>query len=221
MAHDEHRLHADAYRPEGEIDDLFATANPNPERLGCPSAAALRELAGRKRPIDDPLYAHLTKCSPCYRQFRALQSVAPDRTRRLLVPLAAVLLVGVAGVVWQWRGDSAAPSPQELAWVEIDLRPFAATRSDSSGTDFAVRLKREQIVAEFILPVASEMGLYEVRLLDVNRQSKAASSGEAVRVGGQTRLRAELDLRNIDSSDYQLALRREGQEWQLYPVRVD
>lgn len=221
MAHDEHRLHADAYRPEGEIDDLFATANPNPDRVGCPPAAALRELAGMKRPIDDPLYAHLTKCSPCYRQFRALQSVAPDRTRRLLVPLAAVLLVGVAGVVWQWRGESAAPPPQELARVEVDLRPFAVTRSDSSSTDVAVRLKRDKFVAELILPIASETGPYEVRLLDKNRQLKANSSGDAFRVGGQTRVRVELDLRNVDSGECQLAVRWEGQEWQSYRVRVD
>jgi hypothetical protein len=214
MAHDQHRLNVKAFRPEDEVDDLFASANPNPERLGCPSAAALRELANKKRPIDDPLYAHLTKCSPCYRQFRALQSVASDRTRRILIPLAAVLLVGVTGVIWQWRQRPAPGS--EIAKVEIDLRPFAAKRSDSGEAAAAtIRLPRTQLTAEFVLPVGSETGPYEVRLLDQE------STVTAYRLGGRTRVKADLDLRTVNAGRFQLGLRREGEDWRLYPVTIE
>lgn len=58
---------------DGLIDEVFATANPNPDRVGCPTSDVLTELATRQRTIGDPAYAHLTRCSPCYREFRELQ----------------------------------------------------------------------------------------------------------------------------------------------------
>lgn len=48
------------------IDEMFAVANPNPSRIGCPPAAVLFELAHRRRDISDPWWEHLAKCSPCY-----------------------------------------------------------------------------------------------------------------------------------------------------------
>lgn len=54
-----------------DIDEVLSRANPNPERVGCPSREALLELSRRERPLGDPAYEHLLKCSPCYREFRA------------------------------------------------------------------------------------------------------------------------------------------------------
>jgi len=55
-----------------DIDEVLSWANPNPERIGCPSREKLIELARRALPLGDPAYEHLLKCSPCYREFRAL-----------------------------------------------------------------------------------------------------------------------------------------------------
>ena len=55
------------------LDEVFGTANPNPDRVGCPSRDVLTELATRQRAIGDPAYVHLTRCSPCYREFREIQ----------------------------------------------------------------------------------------------------------------------------------------------------
>jgi hypothetical protein len=55
------------------LDVLFGGANPNPERQGCPAPLILRQLATRALPIDHPGYRHIARCSPCYRQLRALQ----------------------------------------------------------------------------------------------------------------------------------------------------
>jgi hypothetical protein len=57
-----------------DLDEVLGRANPNPARMGCPPGDVLATLARRGRPIDDPAYTHLSQCSPCYQEFRALQA---------------------------------------------------------------------------------------------------------------------------------------------------
>jgi hypothetical protein len=85
-----------------EIDEMFGRANPNPERLGCPTRDVLAALAKRQRPITDPAYDHLSKCSPCYLEVRALQQEhSLQRQRRLRVwSAAAVLALLTAALGW-------------------------------------------------------------------------------------------------------------------------
>ena len=64
--------------PENEIDVVLGGANPNPERVGCPPQFVLTELARRERSISDPWYEHLSACSPCFREVRALQQAAGE-----------------------------------------------------------------------------------------------------------------------------------------------
>jgi hypothetical protein len=64
---------SDGFRPVDEIDIVIGFANSNPNRIGCCAEAELVELANRRRPIDDPGYAHAGQCSPCYLRMRALQ----------------------------------------------------------------------------------------------------------------------------------------------------
>ena len=55
-----------------DIDEVLSRTSPNPERIGCPPLETLIELARRALPLGDPAYEHILKCSPCYRQFKAL-----------------------------------------------------------------------------------------------------------------------------------------------------
>jgi hypothetical protein len=66
------------FAPDDEIDLVLGYGNPNPAREGCLSPEVLGELARRERPIDDPGYEHLRKCSPCYREVRAMQQAVRD-----------------------------------------------------------------------------------------------------------------------------------------------
>jgi hypothetical protein len=61
---------------EALLDDLFSSGNPNPERRGCPSRDVLVALARKERPIGDPAYDHLAKCSPCWVEVRDLKQTA-------------------------------------------------------------------------------------------------------------------------------------------------
>src|SRR5215831_12946154 len=90
-------------KPRDEIDEVFGRANPNPGRIGCPPRDVLIALARRERPIGDPAYEHLIKCSPCYLEVRGFQEAAKsERQRKLLktvvwpVAAAAVVLIAVA-----------------------------------------------------------------------------------------------------------------------------
>ena len=67
------------FMPQNEFDLLFGYGNPNPARAGCPPADVLAVLSRRERPIGDPAYQHVAHCSPCFREFRALQQRATFR----------------------------------------------------------------------------------------------------------------------------------------------
>src|ERR1051325_232793 len=82
-------------RPD-EIDEIFGRANPNPNREGCPPKDVLIALAAKQRPLDDPAYVHLTRCSPCYLEVRALQEGFARARRRRLSALAAVAMLALA-----------------------------------------------------------------------------------------------------------------------------
>jgi hypothetical protein len=61
---------------EALMEDLFSSAHPNPERIDCPLRDVLVALARRERPIGDPAYDHLAKCSPCWVEVRDLKQTA-------------------------------------------------------------------------------------------------------------------------------------------------
>jgi hypothetical protein len=73
MANQGQRPDSSDFIAEDEIDLVLGGANPNPTREGCPPREVLSALARRERPIGDPAWEHLIKCSPCYREVRAIQ----------------------------------------------------------------------------------------------------------------------------------------------------
>src|SRR5262245_19070694 len=107
---------ATGFKAENEIDLVLGNANPNPSRVGCPSRDVLIALASRNRPIDDPAYDHLIKCSPCYREVRALQQSSAAkpvgvRSRAWPAAAAAALIIVSAAGGWYLRYRSEVPAP--------------------------------------------------------------------------------------------------------------
>jgi hypothetical protein len=74
MANTRQSADNDDIQSQRDIDEVFSRANPNPDRIGCPPRETLAALARRQQPIGDPGYEHLAKCSPCFREFKALQA---------------------------------------------------------------------------------------------------------------------------------------------------
>jgi hypothetical protein len=220
-----------------EIDELLSRANPNPDRVGCPPRATLLALARRARPIEDPGYEHLVKCSPCYREFRALQSnsvvapgaaTAPGPTARWMVAAAALLLVTLAGVWWLTREDTETERPTTASMTtdvpvqaQLDLRQFAVTRSQDVAPEPApVELPARFVDVTLLLPVGSEPGSYDVQILDANLQSKGGATGTAAITDFITTLNVRLNLQQIAPGPYQLAVRRQGDSWRMFPAVV-
>ena len=217
------------FRIENEMDLLFGRAHPNPAREGCPPPELLRRLARRELPIGDPAYDHFAKCSPCYQELRALQqaTAATAKRRRTMLAAAAILVLAVAGSWFAFRQTEdtrlAAPSTAQTATqvASLDLRPLAVTRSEEQKAAAApLEMPRGRVNATILLPVGSSPGAYELRILDSDLRVRASAKGSAEIRNYITTLEAAIDVGPLDAGEYQLTLRREGGEWQMFPLRV-
>jgi hypothetical protein len=222
-------------RAADDIDEILSRANPNPDRIGCPPRETLVGLARRAQPIGDPAYEHLVKCSPCYREFRTLQSefsvdestATPERRRVWAWVAIAAVLVIAAGGTWRalYAPGTTAPttvsSQDAQLRAEVDLRRFATARGERDPEAAApVSLPRGVVDVTLLLPVGSEPGAYEIQLLDSELKSRASAQATGVIREFVTTMRARLDLRAVSSGSYTLAVRLTGDDWRLFPAQV-
>ena len=232
MTNDGQRSDPLRFQIENEMDLLLGRAHPNPTREGCPPRETLVSLSRRELPIGDPAFDHLSKCSPCYQEFRALQQrdaaarTSAARRKRLAYAAAAVLVLALAGSWFALRGGNgasvSAPTVNETVpqVASLDLRPLAVTRSEEQKGAGPLEVPRGRVNATILLPVGSSPGMYEVRILDHDLRVRASTTGSAEIRNYITTLEAMLDTSGLDVGDYQLTLRREGGEWQMFPLRV-
>ncbi len=222
-----------------EIDEVFGSANPNPERIGCPPRAELERIARQRGAIDDPLYEHLASCSPCFRDWRAMQAAAQPQkatvtTRNLLPrrPLAAaavLIALILAGLLWwNWRTTvqnnrttiARHDTLPETA-VSLDLRPYAVARGDATNAvTRPLLLQRGVMRITVILPVGAEPGPYDIQILDQNLHSQVTARADAELRDQVTQLHTTLDLSALPEGAYQLALRRDDQDWRFFPAEI-
>lgn len=213
-----------------ELDDVLRGAHPNPTREGCPPREMLVALSRRERPIDDPAWEHLLECSPCYAEVRDMQrahviaSRVAARRRWWMAAAAAAVLVVAAGVWWIVAGRGIPPTvPASAAplQVTLDLRPYAATRStDTPDAPPPLELPRGIMELTLLLPVGSEPGSYDVQVLDSERRSVASAQGEATIREFVTTLLVKVDLADVAPADCELAVRRDGDGWHMFPAAV-
>jgi hypothetical protein len=215
-------------KPRDEIDELFGRANPNPDRIGCPPREVLIALARRERPIGDPAYEHLIKCSPCYLEVRGFQEAAKaERRRRLLkttvwaTAAAAVLLIAVTtGRMFLFGNDQTATRGAGFR-TEFDLRPYALTRGVQQRSELPpLSLPHGHGTVLMRLPTGSEPGKYEVQVLDSTLVAIASATGDADVRDRITTLEVTLNLGPLSPGNYQLAIRRNGQPWQMFPAQA-
>jgi hypothetical protein len=232
MTHDGQRADPLRFQIENEMDLLLGRAHPNPAREGCPPRELLVSLSRRELPIGDPAYDHLSKCSPCYQEVRALQqadaaagAAAARRKRLAYVAAAAVLVLAMAGGWFALNRDGNTTAPltaDETApqMARLDLRPLAVTRSESQKDARPLEVPRGRVNATILLPVGASPGVYEIRILDSDLGVRSNTSGAAAIRNYITTLEAVFDTSQLEAGDYQLTLRRQGGEWQMFPLRV-
>jgi len=221
------------FRIENEMDLLFGRAHPNPTREGCPAPELLRRLARRELPIGDPAYDHFAKCSPCYKELRTLQQMdaaklaAVAKRRQMMIAAAALLAVAIAGSWFALRRTDhadrvAQPSTTTASQTaRLDLRPLAVTRSEDRKPEaLPLEVPRGRVNATILMPIGASPGAYEVRILDRDLRARATATGSAEIRNYITTLEAAIDVTTLEPGDYQLTLRHEGGEWQMFPLRV-
>jgi hypothetical protein len=212
------------FRIDNEMDLLFGRAHPNPTREGCPPADMLMRLAHRELPINDPAYDHIGKCSPCYQELRAIQQAdagrqaTAARRRRLAYAAAAMFVLAIVG---SWFALRQTGETVEQV-VQLDLRPYAITRGEAPQVDRpALVLPRASTQLTLLLPTGSEPGPYEVEIRDASAASKASARGQADLRNQTTTLEVDMNLASLSPGAYQLSVRRRGDEWQLFPCKIE
>ncbi len=227
MARDNREREPAAFRPEDEIDEVFARANPNPRRTGCPGKDVLGSAARRALPIDHPVFEHLAGCSACYQEFRQLQQSVrvPSRVRPALAA-AAVVLIAVGGVTYFGRnrviglpGDTQTNATTQP--LLIDFRGEGTTRSEAGDpARKSVTVPRASLEVTILLPVGSEPGKYQLRLLDGDKRSRLAKEASGDLNDRAVRVNVNLDLRSLPSGVYTLEIRGQGEDWDPHPLII-
>jgi hypothetical protein len=228
MARDDRNREHASFRPEDEIDELFGGANPNPERARCPDAGVLRDAGKKALPIGHPAYKHLTECSACYQEFRRYQQrVHSCRRLGAVVGIAAAVVVAVVGAgylsrslgVLPWTGDEATPGPQA---VLLDYSKASPSRSEAGEPALPpAKLPRAILNATIVLPIGSEPGQYELRLVDRDGAARLERQSAAPLEDFAVRMKVTLDLRSFRPGTYSLELRRPGEDWNPHPVIIE
>lgn len=237
MANDARRDAEPEFKAENEVDLLLGGANPNPTREGCPPREKLIALARRQVPVGDPVGEHVSKCSPCYREMRAIQqaegirSAAERRASRSWWPAAAAaLLVVAAGLAWFVYGGRQplpTPAPEQIVAqaepvaVTLDLRKYGVTRSDVPGDELPpLVLPRAKVKLTLLLPVGAEPGQYEVRLVGLRGEELASGLGRTEIRDFVATLPVTVDLTQSVRGPGSLVIRRQGEGVQSFPVTL-
>lgn len=63
------------------FEDAYLHAYANPDRKGCPGQEILRGLATKELGISHPARVHITRCSPCFQEFRSVEKALGIRHR--------------------------------------------------------------------------------------------------------------------------------------------
>jgi hypothetical protein len=205
---------------------------PNPDRVGCPDQKTLEAAAKRQVPMMDPVIDHIWQCSPCAQEvLRIRQSGGRRRIWAMSGAIAAVVVMGLGFLLWQrTKPDNLAtganpaisktPSPS-VVMATLDLRPYSVTRGRAGDPQIEPTLRREPLSLAMYLPVGSEEGRYELRIMNSDLQTVLTQNVEAKLAEQVVTISTDLDLRSFQPGRYSLALRPSGGDWRTYPMTVE
>ena len=207
---------------------------PNPDRVGCPDQKTLQAVAQRQVPMMDPVIDHVWQCSPCAQEIlRIRQSSGRRHKWATSGTIAAVVVVALGFFFWQRTKpndvtnvanppqSAPAPEPQRSAIATLDLRPYGVTRGRGGEPQSEPILQRERLSLAMYLPVGSEEGRYELRIMNSDLQTVLTKNVEAKLAQQVVTIATDLDLRSFQPGRYSLALRPSGGDWRTYPMAVE
>jgi hypothetical protein len=225
-----------------EIRDLLQQAvlrdYPNPDRKGCMGTEVVREVAQRQLAIQDAAWEHIKRCSPCYREFLDFRAELAAARKRLVRRNRVVLALTVSALVgfWIWtRGTHGAQKPPVLAQrppasvvnpvvAKVNIQLLSAVRAgdDAAGQNSkpVATINRQTVQMELSLPVGSDEGTYEVRLLDGQLRPMMSRSALTTFTDHVTTLSVTFDLSALKPGAYVLGVKSTKSDWRTYPIAV-
>ena len=111
------------------------------------------------------------------------------------------------------------PTAQALR-IDLDLREYVPSGKETKSQRRPLALPRRRLYVTIALPSGVGSGTYDIQVLDAERRSRASASGLVAFRDGSPTLQTTLDLTSLPSGAYQLAVRRQSEDWHLYPAQV-
>jgi len=222
---------------------IFRTAFPNPERNGCPPEGALASVARKEGDFaaNQEILEHLTCCSPCFAEYESLLHRQRVHRNLKILALCASLLITTGLAIWfyAFRGElklpqhkptivQEQPAPRQAPPVQyqtavIDLRNRSPVRGEgqpSAADEVIASLPAQPLELSVYLPIGSEEGQYELRILREGDAPLATISGSARFEGRITLLRVRTNLSDLAPGRYLLGYRKANFRWTNYPIRL-
>jgi hypothetical protein len=213
--------------------EYYATAFPNPERVGCPDGTAMQALVHGQlgRVTRQQIDSHMMQCSPCFNDYVRLREAGEKsaRWRRLAAVAALIALVVASWIVTRYLEEQVQmrqPSTRESRNVTyqadlLDLRNKAALRgAEENRNEAAAVLPPATLGLSIYLPTGSEPGAYEVQVTRGPGQPLLKAHGQARMRDHIAVLELKLDLQELQPGLYLLWIRQVGSSWSYYPVLV-
>ena len=201
---------------------------PNPNRVGCPGDAKLRDVAARRTIVEDDDWQHITHCSPCYAEYLAVKEESRRAGRRARIlkliggTTVALALAGLLG--YEYLGKPKASGPIVASALEaatLNLRESSSARGDQNTPegDIPVLLAR-RLNLRVILPFGSEPGKYQIEFRDNNDRLINKAEAQASISSGETSFKTAVDLSRNSAGDYTIGLRQQSFNWVRYRFQL-
>lgn len=167
----------------------------------------------------EPYLDHLTSCSPCYRDFSQRREAYRVRRTRMLLAVAASLLIAAALTTWAIvRRQS---NVQVARSVVVDLRDRSMARgTEPPPSEPPIEIGRNVSRLNIYLPLGTSDGPYEIRITTAKGDPLFTGSALATVEAGTTSLQVDASLSSASPGLYVLQIRRVGSDWNSYSVRI-
>ncbi len=201
---------------------------PNPNRVGCPGDARVREVAARTAIVEDDDWQHITHCSECYREFLAAKEELRRSSRRArtlgLIGGTALVIIAATFAGYKYIGETGLGRENVAATyvpATLNLHDFSEVRGSEKPTQRQIpTLPRRALDLTVILPFASEAGHYQFQMTDGAGRIISRGGATAVIRNGDTVFTTRLNLSEATAGGYRFGWRREPFDWVSTPVRI-
>lgn len=211
----------------------YATAFPNPDRVGCPDPTTMEALVHRKldRAIREQIDSHMMHCSPCFNDYVRVRQ-ARERSGRLrkLGAIAALIVLALASWIvvrsLVKRSPVGQPGTRDSTNLTyqadlLDLRNKAALRgNETNENEPPALLPAAALNLSIYLPTGSEPGEYELEVTQGPGEPLLKAQGQANLRDHIAVLEVQLDLHRLHPGPYLFWIREGDSSWSYYPVLV-